>query len=559
MSAKNPFDPLGVGAMSMEVWRAMMTSPGALLEAQAEFGRALTDVAARRATAASDTEPPEKPVVAPDPGDKRFSNPMWTSNPYFDALKQAYLLSAKAVLDSVDAAEGIDPATKRRVKFFAKQFTDAMSPTNVPWFNPDVLEETLRSGGANFRRGMENVLEDARKNEGRPALVDESAFEVGRNVATTPGSVVFRNELIELIQYAPTQPEIYARPLIIVPPWINKFYILDLQPANSFVRYATDAGRNTFVISWRNPDASLADLTWGDYVKLGPLAAIRVAAEIAGSTDVDAIGYCIGGTLLSTALAYLARTDSNVVNTATFFAALVDFTDPGEVMAFLTGEALAFIDDQMAEKGVLSGRAMADTFSMLRANDLIWGVAVNRYLLGRDAPAFDLLYWNSDATRIPRAAHSYYLRQMYVENNLIKPDALEVDGVPIDLGRIELDTYCVATSEDHIAPWRSVYAMTRHFGSSTTFRLGASGHIAGIISPPQKKKAVWWGTPPGTANPADPDAWLAAAPKHEGSWWPDWTAWLAQRSPSRIRSPETPGSEQYPPLGDAPGTYVLER
>ena len=559
MSAKNPFDPLGVGAMSMDVWRAMMTSPGQLLEAQAEFGRALTDVAARGASAASDTEPAGTPVVAPDPGDRRFSNPVWTTNPYFDALKQGYLLSVKAVLGSIDAAEGIDDATKRRVKFFAKQFTDAMSPTNVPWFNPDVLEETMRSGGANFRRGMENVLEDARNNEGRPALVDESAFEVGKNVATTPGNVVFRNELIELIQYAPTQEAIYARPLIIVPPWINKFYILDLQAANSFVKYATDAGRNTFVISWRNPDASLADLTWADYVKLGPLAAIRVASEIAGSPDVDAIGYCIGGTLLSTALAYLARTDSKVVNTATFFAALVDFTDPGEVMAFLTGEALAFIEGQMAEKGVLSGRAMADTFSMLRANDLIWGVAVNRYLLGRDAPAFDLLYWNSDATRIPRAAHSYYLRQMYVENNLAKPDALEVDGVPIDLGRITLDTYCVATSEDHIAPWRSVYAMTRHFGGPTTFRLGASGHIAGIISPPQKKKAVWWGTPPGTANPPDPDAWLAAAPRHEGSWWPDWTAWLAQRSPAQIRSPEAPGSEHYPSLGDAPGTYVLER
>ncbi len=559
MSAKNPFDPLGVGAMSMDVWRAMMASPGALFDAQAEFGRALTDVAARGATAASGTEPPEKPVVAPEPGDKRFSNPVWTTNPYFDALKQGYLLSVKAVLGSIDAAEGIDEATKRRVKFFAKQFTDAMSPTNVPWFNPDVLEETMRSGGANFRRGMENVLEDARRNDGRPALVDESAFEVGKNVATTPGKVVFRNELIELIQYAPTQDEIFARPLIIVPPWINKFYILDLQAANSFVKYATDAGRNTFVISWRNPDASLAELTWADYVKLGPLTAIRVASEIAGSTDVDAVGYCIGGTLLATALAYLARTGATTVNTATFFAALVDFTDPGEIMAFLTGEALTFIEDQMAEHGVLSGRAMADTFSMLRANDLIWGVAVNRYLLGRDAPAFDLLYWNSDATRIPRAAHSYYLRQMYAENNLAKPDVLEVDGVPVDLRRVTLDTYCVATSEDHIAPWRSVYAMTRLFGGETTFRLGASGHIAGIISPPAKVKAVWWGPPPGSPNPPAADEWLAAAPKHQGSWWPDWNEWLAQRSTGRIRSPGTPGSEHYPPLGEAPGTYVLER
>jgi len=472
----------------------------------------------------------------------------------------------------VDRAEGVDEATKRRVKFFAKQFCDAMSPTNVPWFNPEVLEETVRTGGANFQRGMENVLEDARQNAGRPALVDQSAFEVGKNVATTAGKVVFRNELIELIQYTPTQAQIYARPLVIVPPWINKYYVLDLQASNSFVKFATDAGRNTFVISWRNPDASLAGLTWSDYVKLGPLTAFRVASEIAGSKDVDAIGYCIGGTLLATALAYLARKNGKkngkrkkpfeslrTINTATFFAALVDFAEPGEIMAFLSSEALAYIDERMNEQGVLGGREMADVFNMLRANDLIWGVAVNRYLLGREAPAFDLLYWNSDATRIPRAAHSYYLRQMYVENNLVKPDALEGDGVPIDLRRVRLDTYCVATSEDHIAPWRSVYAMTQLFAGETVFRLGASGHIAGIISPPQKEKAVWWGPPPGAPNPPNPDDWLAGAPKHVGSWWPDWTEWLENRSPEKIAAPALPGSEQHPPIADAPGTYVLER
>jgi polyhydroxyalkanoate synthase len=554
MSAKNPFDPLGVGAMSMEVWRAMMTTPGKLLEAQLELGKALTGVAQRDATAVAEGAPPGEPVVAPEPGDKRFGNPAWTTNPYFDALKQGYLLASQAVLESVDRAEGVDDATKRRVKFFARQFVDAMSPTNVPWFNPDVLQETIKTGGANFQRGLQNVLEDARHNAGRPALVDESAFEVGKNVATTAGKVVFRNELIELIQYAPTQPEVFARPLVIVPPWINKFYILDLQPANSFVKYATDSGRNTFVVSWRNPDASLADLTWADYMKLGPLTALRVASEIAGSEDADAIG-----TLLASALAYLARTGSKTVNSATFFASLVDFTDPGEIMAFLSAEALAYIDERMQEQGVLSGREMADTFNLLRANDLIWGVAVNRYLLGRDAPAFDLLYWNSDATRIPRATHSFYLRQMYVENNLAKPDAIVLDGVPIDLRRITLDVYSVATSEDHIAPWRSAYGATRLFGGQTTFRLGASGHIAGIISPPQKKKAVWWGTPPGTPNPPNPDDWLAAAPKHDGSWWPDWAAWLAARSPEKTAAPPAAGSDRYPALADAPGTYVLER
>ncbi len=560
MSSNTPFDPLGVGAMSMEVWRAMMATPGKLLEAQLELANSLADVATRDASAvATGAAPAGEPVIAPEPGDRRFTNPAWTANPYFDALKQGYLLATKAVLDSIDQAEGIDETTRRRVKFFAKQFCDAMSPTNVPWFNPEVLEETVRSGGANFRRGLENMAEDQRANAGRPALVDESAFSVGKNVATTPGKVVFRNELIELIQYAPTQAQIYARPLVIVPPWINKFYILDLQAANSFVKYATDEGRNTFVVSWRNPDASLAHLTWADYMRLGPLTAMRVAAEIAGSKNVDAIGYCIGGTLLATALAYLARKKSKLVNSATFFAALVDFTDPGELMSFLSNEALAYIEERMNEQGVLSGREMADTFNMLRANDLIWGVAVNRYLLGKDAPAFDLLYWNSDATRIPRATHSYYLREMYVANNLSKPDALEVDGVPIDLGRVELDTYCVATQEDHIAPWRSVYTMTRLFSGETTFRLGASGHIAGIIMPPGKKKAVWWGPPSGTPNPPEPDAWFAAAPKHEGSWWPDWIAWLAQRSPETIGAPAGAGNAKYAPLADAPGTYVLER
>ncbi|GAC1659043.1 MAG: class I poly(R)-hydroxyalkanoic acid synthase [Candidatus Elarobacter sp.] len=559
MSTNNPFDPLGVGAMSMEIWRSMMTTPGKLLEAQVELAQSLAGVAGRDAEAVVEGQPPGAPIISPEPNDRRFANPAWATNPYFDALKQGYLLATQAVLDSIEKAEGVDETTKRRVRFFAKQFCDAMSPTNVPWFNPDVLEETVKTGGANLRRGMENVLEDARSNAGRPALVDAAAFDVGKNVATTPGKVVFRNELIELIQYAPSQEHVYTRPLVIVPPWINKFYILDLQPANSFVKYSTDAGRNTFVISWRNPDASLAHLTWSDYLELGPLSAMRVASEISGTDDVDAIGYCIGGTLLATGLAYLARTGSKLVNTATFFAALVDFADPGEVMSFLSAEALAHIDQQMQEQGVLSGRTMADTFNMLRANDLIWGVAVNRYLLGRDAPAFDLLYWNSDATRIPRAAHSYYLRNMYVENNLIKPDVMEVGGVPLDLRRVNLDTYCVATSEDHIAPWRSVYSMTQLFGGETTFRLGASGHIAGIISPPQKKKAVWWGTPTGAPNPPTPDEWLAQAPKHEGSWWPDWTEWLARRSPEMVPVRHFLGNEQHPPLADAPGIYVLER
>lgn len=559
MKSPNPFDPLGIAAASTELWRSLLANPSEMLQAQLELGRTLTGVATRTAETALGVEP-AAPLAQPGPGDKRFVNEAWTANPYFDALKQAYLLATQAVLETVDRAEGIDPQTRARIKFFTRQFIDAMSPTNIPWLNPEVLEETLRTGGTNLQHGLRNIAADLESNEGRPALVDESAFEVGKNVATTPGKIVFRNELIELIQYAPTQPALYARPLVIVPPWINKFYVLDLQPANSFVKYATDAGRNTFVISWRNPDATMRDLTMADYVRLGPLTAARVAAEIAGADQADAIGYCIGGTLLAMLLAYLARTDTKLIATATFFAALVDFAEPGEVRAFMSEEGLAYIESRMAEQGYLSGREMADTFNLLRSNDLIWSVAVNRYLLGKDAPAFDLLYWNSDATRIPATLHSYYLRQMYFENNLVKPDVLDVDGVPLDLRRITTPTYCVATSEDHIAPWRSVYAMTRLFGGEVTFRLGASGHIAGIISPPGKKKAAWWGDPPGTPAPADPDAWLAAAAKHDGSsWWPDWVAWLAERSPGTVPAPAACGSAAYPPLADAPGSYVLVR
>jgi len=321
-------------------------------------------------------------------------------------------LATKAVLDSIDLAPDVDAETRQRVRFFAKQFCDAMSPTNFAFLNPAVIEETMRTGGANLRRGAANVLEDLRENEGRPALVDKSAFEVGRNVATSQGQVVFRNELIELIQYTPTTPTVYQRPLLIVPPWINKFYILDLRPANSWVKYTVDNGIETFVISWRNPGPEFAEFTMDDYLERGPLAAARVVTQITGCADVNFIGYCLGGTLVAMLMAYLTRTGEKLANSATFFAALVDFAEAGDLRAFLSPAAIAHIEAKMQTQGVLDGAHMADTFSMMRANDLIWSVAVNRYLLGKDAPAFDLLFWNSDATRMPRAMHSYYLRNM---------------------------------------------------------------------------------------------------------------------------------------------------
>jgi polyhydroxyalkanoate synthase subunit PhaC len=532
---KNPFDPFGLGEASLDLWRAMMTG-----------------APTREAT-------PLPAVIEPEPGDKRFADPAWTTNPYFAALKQGYLLATKALLDTIDATPGLDEPDRRRIRFFAKQFCDAMSPTNVPFLNPEVIVETFRTGGENVRRGAENVARDLRENEGRVSLVDESAFHVGTNIATTPGKVVYRNELIELIQYAPTTAEVFARPLVIIPPWINKYYVLDLQPSNSFIKFALDAGRTTFAISWRNPGAELRDRGIAEYLRQGPLTAARVAAEIAGSDQVDAVGYCIGGTILGIALAYLAHRGESPIRTATFLATLLDFTDPGEIIAFLGDRGLASIDELMAKQGYLSGREMGDTFQMLRANDLIWSVAVNRYLLGKDAPAFDLLYWNSDTTRTPQALAAWTLHELYARNRLAQPGGLSIDGVPLDLGRVAIDAYSVATAVDHIAPWRTVYAMTHLLGGTTTFRLGASGHIAGIISPPDKKNASWRGAPAGATPPADPEQWLAGAQQHEGSWWPDWAQWLAERSPGKVPAPAELGSAAYPPLCAAPGTYVLER
>jgi len=550
----NPMDPLGIGQASLGVWQALAAEPNAFLETQLQLANAWMSVATRMVPALQSGEKPA-PVIEPAKNDARWKHAAWQENPTFDALKQGYLLATRAVLESIDRAPDVDPETRARVKFFAKQFCDAMSPTNFPFMNPAVIEETLKTGGRNLQKGAQHVLDDLRDNDGRPALVDKSAFSVGVNVATSPGSVVFRNELIEVIQYAPSTETVHARPLLIVPPWINKFYILDLQPANSLIKYAVDAGMQTFVISWRNPDESLGHLSFEDYLRLGPLAAAEAVRSIAGSADVNQIGYCIGGTLTAMELAYLAKTDPSLVNAVTFFAALTDFTDAGDIKNFLGPDARAFVEGRMEERGVFPASDMADTFNLLRANDLIWNVAVNRYLLGKDAPAFDLLYWNSDATRMPAKMHRYYLTNMYERNALAKGE-LEIDGVALDLHAVENDVYAVASIEDHIAPWRSVYKITQMLGGDTRFRLGHSGHIAGIINAPGSGKGNYWSA---DATPADPDAWFAAAHKHAGSWWPDWLAWLVERAGERVPAPAALGSERYAPLGPAPGTYVLEK
>ena len=549
MDDVNPLDPFGVGKATVDVWKAMLSDPEKLAESQRHFAKLWVDLWTRKTEG--------DPVVEPEPGDRRFANPAWTQNPGLDAIKQSYLLVTQAFLAAIDATD-VDPKTKRRARFFAKQFCDMMSPTNIAFLNPDVVEETIKSGGANLLEGWRHAAEDMNKNEGRVALVDTDAFQVGKNVGTTPGKVVFRNELMELICYDTTTKHVYKRPLLIVPPWINKYYILDLQKKNSFVGHATDAGFQTFVISWRNPDASMADVTMADYVTKGALTAARVATEYAGTRKVMINGYCIGGTLLAMLLAYLKKKphadDDPVVTSATFMASLVDFAEPGEIVNFLGDDALEYIESKMSERGYLEGREMADTFTMLRSNDLIWTPAVNRYLLGKDAPAFDLLYWNNDATRMPAAMHGYYLRHMYMQNDLVKVDALEIEGVPIDVRAIDLPLYLVATREDHIAPWRSVYALTQLVSGEARFRLANSGHIAGIINPPGGKKAQYWTN---DSNPPQAEKWLAKATLVEGSWWPEWYAWSAKYAGKRVAPPEP--DPKYPELGTAPGTYVLAK
>lgn len=549
----NFFDPFGVAKATLDVLEAATKDPERLAAHQAAFNRQWLDLMEQSAAAFAGK--PHEELVVPEPGDRRFTHPAWTENPSLDTIKQAYLLATEAIVAGIEATEA-DPKIKRRARFWAQQFADAASPTNLAWLNPAVIDETVKTGGQNLVRGMQNLLDDLRENEGRVRLVDRNAFTVGKNVATTPGKVVYRNSLIELIQYAPSTPTVAERPIVIVPPWINKYYVLDLQPANSVIKYLVDSGQTTFTISWRNPDASMAEYGMEDYLREGPDTAFRVAREIAGTPDVNALGYCLGGTLLAMELATLAAKGERLVNAATFFAALVDFEEPGEVTNFLSPEGMAYVEERMKEQGVLDGRTMGDAFNLLRANDLIWGVAVNRYLLGKEAPAFDLLYWNDDATRMPCAMHSYYLEKMYRDNALVKPGALEMFGVPVDVGRIASDAYVVATAEDHIAPWKSVYKYTQLTKGDVRFRLGHSGHIAGIINAPGKKKGHYWAAEP--PNPSDPEAWLAQARQIEGSWWPDWIAWLGERSGPQVAA-RAPGDAAHPALADAPGSYVLEK
>ncbi len=561
-NVQSNYDPLNIAGAFFEMTTRMMADPAKLMQAQMnlwqDYMRLWQTTAQRMLGEAAD------PVAEPERGDRRFKDPAWDENQLFDFIKQSYLLTARWLQSTVQEVEGLDSKTAKKVDFYTRQFMDAMAPSNFVVTNPEVLRATLESGGENLVNGLQNLLEDLERGKGQLSIkmTDYDAFKVGENIAITPGKVVYQNDLMQLIQYSPTTEEVYKRPLLIIPPWINKYYILDLREKNSFVKWAVDQGLTVFIVSWVNPDQKLAAKSFEDYMLEGPFAALDAIEKATGEKEVNVIGYCLGGTLLASSLAYLAAKgpkdpgpDPKRFRSATFFTTMTDFAEAGELGVFIDEEQLSALEERMSEQGYLDGSAMATTFNMLRANDLIWSFVVNNYLLGKDPFPFDLLYWNSDSTRMPAAMHSFYLRRMYQENQLVKPNAIELKGVPIDLGNIKLPCFMLSTREDHIAPWKSTYALTQNVGGPIKFCLAASGHIAGVVNPPASNKYCYW---MGTRNPKDPDTWLKNAAQKEGSWWPAWLDWLGKHAGAKVPA-RVPGDKGLKVIEDAPGSYVAVR
>ena len=478
-------DPLNLRPTLLELTARLMADPARLVQAQLALWQDYLRL--WQSTGQRLLGQPAPPVAEPEQGDRRFRDPAWDDHALFDFIKQSYLLTARWLVSTVNQLDGLDAKSRQKIDFYTRQFVDAMAPSNFVATNPEVLRATLETGGENLLRGLNNLLDDLARGDGKLAIrmTDLDAFALGCNLALTPGKVVFQTDLMQLIQYAPTTEKVHARPLLIIPPWINKYYILDLQPKNSFIKYAVDQGFTVFVISWVNPGQELHHKTFEDYMVEGPLAALDAMAEATGEAEATVIGYCLGGTLLAAMLAWLAVKRDQRIKAATFFASLVDFEQPGELGVFIDEEQLAAMDAMMAKRGYLDGRHMATTFNMLRANDLIWSFVVNNYLLGKEPFPFDLLYWNSDSTRMPYAMHSFYLRKFYQENRLVVPGGITLGGVPIDLRKIRLPVYILSTREDHIAPWLSTYRATQLYRGPTTFVLAGSGHIAGVVNPPR--------------------------------------------------------------------------
>jgi len=545
-------DRTNLGQAFLHLTEKMLQNPAKLAEANFSLWKGYLDLWHK--SAASFFGLQVEPAITPDKTDRRFKHDDWEEHFFFDYIKQTYLLTANWLQNTVAEVEGMDEKTKKKVEFYTRQFIDALSPTNFPITNPEVLRTTVESGGQNLVQGLKNLLDDLERGRGKLAIkmTDLDAFKMGENIATTPGKVVFQTDLMQLIQYEPTTDEVYRRPLLIVPPWINKYYILDLREKNSFVKWAVDQGFTVFIMSWVNPDEKLAEKNFEDYMLEGPLAALDAIEQATGEKEVNAVGYCLGGTLLASTLAYLNAKGDDRIKSATFFTTMIDFEQPGELEVFIDEDELKMLEEKMQKAGFLDGSEMATTFSMLRANDLIWSFFINNYLLGKEPFPFDLLFWNSDSTRMPAAMHSFYLRNMYQENLLRTPGGLTLNGESIDLSSVKTPTYFLSTIEDHIAPWKATFSGAKLFSGQVKFVLGGSGHIAGVINPPVAGKYCYW-TQSKLADSAE--EWFSGAKQYEGSWWTDWYKWCYRRAGGKVKA-RTPGDRELPALEAAPGAYA---
>ncbi len=548
-----PLDPMNVRDAYIEFWNNLASDPPRVMKMQADYWQEMGHI--WQESMLKFMGKPSQPVVTPDEKDRRFKAPEWSENVVFDFIKQSYLLTCNWMDKAIEETRGLKAEDKKKLEFYADLFSNALSPTNFVLTNPEVLKETLKTGGENLVKGLENLVEDLERGHGELSIstTDYRAFQLGRNIATTKGKVIYQNDLMQLIQYDAQTKEVFKRPLLIIPPWINKYYILDLKAENSFLNWAVQQGYTVFTISWVNPNPKLAQKRFEDYMQEGVLAALDEIKSRTGEPDVNAVGYCLGGTLLTITLSYLAsKKQDKRIASATFLTTLIDFTESGDMKLFIDDAQLALMDKEMAETGVLQAKNLQRTFSLLRANDMVWSFVINNYLMGKEPFPFDLLYWNDDSTNMPAAMHSFYLRKMYRDNVLVEPGGISMNKTPIDISKIKTPCYFLSTREDHIAPWRATYMGPQHFAGPVTFTLAASGHTAGVVNHPDKKKYCHWVN---NKLPEDPEDWLEDAKQHEGSWWPHWMLWLKGHSGGR----KVPARAITKSIEDAPGSYVRVR
>ena len=549
------WDPFNLHTTLFKFWEAGLKKPQIFIDLQMDYWQRMSQLFAETTKKLKGED--SQNVIDSAPSDRRFRDTMWNENAVFSFIKQSYLLTGDILQKSIEKNNGMEKQDRAKLNFMTKQFVDSLSPTNFAFSNPEVIRETINSHGTNLLRGLENLIDDLERGNGHLDISKTNyiQYEVGKNLATTAGDVVFRNDLIELIQYTPTTDTVFKTPVLIVPPWINKYYILDMRADNSFVKWAVDQGHTVFMISWVNPTRKLANKEFADYMKDGIFAALDTIEHQTGENSVHAVGYCIGGTLLATTLAYMAahKQDKRIAS-ATFLTTLIDFADSGDLKLFTDHDQLEKLEKKMAEKGYLDGRELRNTFSMLRANDLIWSFVVNNYLLGKEPFPFDLLYWNDDSTNMPAKMHSFYLKNMYRDNLLCKPNALTIDDTPIDVRKITTPSYFLSTKDDHIAPWKATFEGMHLLGGKKKFVLSASGHVAGVVNPPASNKYHFW-TMNGEIDDRDyPDEWLGKCTQTHGSWWSDWSEWLQGISAKCIKARKAKES-----LAPAPGTYVLRK